>query len=36
MFCVWAPHAKAVAVAGDFNNWDSKTNKLSRKGEVWE
>ena len=36
MFRVWAPHAKAVSVVGDFNNWNQKANKLSRKGEVWE
>ena len=36
MFRVWAPHAKAVSVVGDFNDWNQKANKLSRKGEVWE
>ena len=36
MFRVWAPHAKAVSVVGDFNNWNQKANKLSRKGEIWE
>ncbi len=35
-FRVWAPHAKAVSVVGDFNQWNSKANKLSRKGEIWE
>ena len=36
VFRVWAPHAKAVSVVGDFNNWNQKANKLSRKGEIWE
>ena len=22
IFRVWAPHAKTIAVVGDFNNWD--------------
>ncbi|WP_295581669.1 1,4-alpha-glucan branching protein GlgB [uncultured Oscillibacter sp.] len=35
-FRVWAPHAKSVSVVGDFNQWDKKAHKLSRKGEVWE
>ena len=35
-FRVWAPHAKEVSVVGDFNQWDTKATKLSRKGEVWE
>ena len=31
VFRVWAPHAKAVSVVGDFNNWNQKANKLSRR-----
>ena len=27
-FRVWAPHAKQVAVAGDFNNWNAEKNEL--------
>lgn len=27
VFRVWAPHAKAVSVVGDFNNWDENENK---------
>ena len=26
-FRVWAPHAKAVSVVGDFNNCDENENK---------
>ena len=36
-FRVWAPHAKAVSVAGDFNGWDPKASPLQNTGsEVWE
>ena len=35
-FRVWAPHAKAVSVVGDFNQWDEQANKLRRSGEIWE
>ncbi|MEH7237404.1 1,4-alpha-glucan branching protein GlgB [Bacillus sp. JJ1562] len=27
-FSVWAPHAKAVSVVGDFNKWDGSENSL--------
>lgn len=29
-FVVWAPHAQAVSVAGDFNNWSGKGHELKR------
>ncbi|SDO13469.1 1,4-alpha-glucan branching protein GlgB [Alkalicoccus daliensis] len=29
-FVVWAPHASAVSVAGDFNDWDWESHSLSR------
>lgn len=29
-FCVWAPHAKAVHLAGDFNNWSESASPLER------
>jgi len=35
-FRVWAPHAGAVSVVGDFNHWDENQNRLNRNGEVWE
>jgi 1,4-alpha-glucan branching enzyme len=31
-FRVWAPFAKAVAVAGDFNNWSTVTSPLTSEG----
>ena len=30
-----APHARRVAVVGDFNGWDPGQNPLRRHGEVW-
>ena len=37
-FRVWAPHAKAVSVIGDFNNWDTSENPMEMIAdtEVWE
>ncbi|SDE90591.1 1,4-alpha-glucan branching protein GlgB [Sporomusa acidovorans] len=29
-FTVWAPHAQAVRVIGDFNNWDGSRHALER------
>ena len=29
-FNVWAPHAKAVSVVGDFNGWDGRVNPMRR------
>ncbi len=34
-FRVWAPHADAVSVIGDFNDWDPATNPLAADGEFW-
>lgn len=38
IFRVWAPHAKSVAVVGDFNNWDGSNHmmtKINAEG-IWE
>ncbi|MGH7042241.1 MAG: 1,4-alpha-glucan branching protein GlgB, partial [Acetobacteraceae bacterium] len=37
-FAVWAPNARAVAVMGDFNSWDTRRNPMRvRQGSgVWE
>lgn len=35
-FRVWAPHAAAVSVVGDFNGWDAAAAPLRRCAEVWE
>ena len=35
-FRVWAPHAKAVSVVGDFNDWNRSAARLRKNGEVWE
>ena len=29
-FAVWAPHAKSVSVVGDFNEWDTTANIMTR------
>ena len=37
-FSVWAPNAKSVSVVGEFNNWDTRINEMSRieDGEIWK
>lgn len=36
-FRVWAPHAEAVSVVGDFNDWDEKANScLPVSPGIWE
>ncbi|MEG1888980.1 MAG: 1,4-alpha-glucan branching protein GlgB [Lachnospiraceae bacterium] len=35
-FAVWAPHAKAVNLVGDFNGWNEESHPMQReKGGVW-
>ena len=37
VFRVWAPHAEAVAVVGDFNDWNAEKNLMSIvEREIWE
>ena len=39
VFRVWAPHARAVSVAGEFNGWDNGANQMyciENSGGVWE
>lgn len=37
-FAVWAPHARAVHLVGDFNNWDISAAPLTpvRESGIWE
>lgn len=37
-FAVWAPHARAVSVVGDFNFWDGRAHPMCRRSEygTWE
>ncbi len=37
-FAVWAPNARGVRVAGDFNHWDSRTHPMRSLGGsgIWE
>jgi 1,4-alpha-glucan branching enzyme len=37
-FAVWAPHAQAVRVKGDFNSWDGREHPMRQMGVsgVWE
>ena len=37
-FAVWAPHASAVSVVGDFNDWDGHAHQMRSLGNsgVWE
>ncbi|HXT38099.1 MAG TPA: 1,4-alpha-glucan branching enzyme, partial [Chloroflexota bacterium] len=31
-FAVWAPNARSVSVTGDFNDWDTRTHPMRRRG----
>ena len=36
-FAVWVPHAQAVGVVGDFNNWDTRQCPMRRNQMgIWE
>jgi len=36
-FCTWAPHASALSVVGDFNDWDGRRHPLQQleAGGIW-
>ncbi|MEL5725289.1 1,4-alpha-glucan branching enzyme, partial [Lactiplantibacillus pentosus] len=36
VFRVWAPHAKAVAVVGDVNDWQPNRLKLLGATDIWQ
>lgn len=37
LFRVWAPNAKKVSVCGDFNDWNTKIDKMQNIGNgIWE
>ncbi|MCD7797300.1 MAG: 1,4-alpha-glucan branching protein GlgB [Clostridiales bacterium] len=36
-FRVWAPHAKAISVSGDFNGWSESENQMTQISDgIWE
>ncbi|MDL2300293.1 1,4-alpha-glucan branching protein GlgB [Clostridiaceae bacterium OttesenSCG-928-D20] len=36
-FAVWAPHAKAVSLVGDFNSWEQNQNPMKKnKNGIWD
>lgn len=37
-FSVWAPHARAVSVVGDFNQWNGNAHRMKRVKDtgIWE
>jgi len=35
LFRVWAEHAVAVSLIGDFNGWDALAHPMAREGQVW-
>ncbi len=37
-FRVWAPHARAVSLVGEFNGWDKSKNPMTKlpDGTIWE
>jgi 1,4-alpha-glucan branching enzyme len=35
-FCVHAPQAASVVVAGSFNDWDTNKTRLERDGDGWK
>ena len=35
LFTLWAPNAKSVSVAGDWNSWDPNEHKMTRYQGIW-
>lgn len=37
-FCVWAPHAKEVRIAGTFNGWSGVLHRMEKRHQegIWE
>ncbi|MBR6512262.1 MAG: 1,4-alpha-glucan branching enzyme, partial [Clostridia bacterium] len=37
VFRTWAPHAQAVSVVGEFNNWDERAHQMYKISDgIWE
>ena len=34
-FVLWAPHAEAVSIVGDFNGWDDAATPMEKHGNLW-
>ena len=34
-FVLWAPHAQAVSLVGDFNGWNDDATPMQKCGNMW-